>query len=306
LQSFHGGPREMFAPGHSFKHSFKRLLGGSVTFDARSQYNRTGLLLANGNLYFGFGSHCDIDSAHGWVFAYRASDLKAVASFVTTRDWNDSNGGGVWQSGMGITADPAGDIYFLTGNGPFNADRGGRNYGDSLLKMTPGLERVLDYFTPYSQAELERSDGDFGGGSLLALPDGPGLHRHLALVSSKIRAIFLLDREHLGRFTPGGPDRVLQMIGDDHDGTHWCIGTCGAPAYYAGPRGEYVFNVWALDALRAYRLDRSGPTPRLFEIGHSVNVFPGSGGGIPSVSSDGRRPGTGIVWATTRPSINDA
>jgi outer membrane protein assembly factor BamB len=298
--------RGMFAAGHSFKHSLKRLLGGTLSFDARSQYSRTGLLLANGNLYFGFASHCDIPSAHGWVFAYRASDLKQVGSFVTTRDWNDSNGGGVWQAGMGITADPAGDVYFLTGNGPFNADRGGRNFSDSLVKMTPDLGRVLDYFTPFTQAELEGSDGDFGGGAMIALPDGPGAYRHLAVVSSKIRAIFLLDRENLGRIAEDGPDRALQMIGDDHDDTHWCIGTCGSPAYYAGPGGEYIFNVWALDSLRAYRLVRTGARPRLIEVAHSPNAFPGSGGSIPSVSSNGRLGGTGIVWATTRPTITDA
>jgi outer membrane protein assembly factor BamB len=33
-------------------------------------------------------------------------------------------------------------------------------------------------------------------------------------------------------------------------------------------------------------------------------VFPGLGGATPSVSSDGTRPGSAIVWATTRPGKN--
>ena len=298
--------RGMFARGHSFRHSLKRLLpgSGSAAFDPRAQYNRPGLLLSSGMVYVAFGSHCDIGHSHGWVFAYRASDLARIGAFATTRDWNDENLGSVWQAGFGLTGDPAGNVYFTTGNGPFNANRGGRNFGDSLLKMTPDLGRVRDYFTPYTQRELDENDADFGGGAMIALPEGPGLYPHLGVASSKIRAIFLLDREHLGRYVPGGPDRVLQLIGDDHDTSHWCIGTCGGPAYYAGPHGEYVFNVWALDELRAYRLQR-GDRPRLVEVAHSSNVFPGSGGSIPSVSSNGRVAGTGIVWSLTRPNVKD-
>jgi hypothetical protein len=56
-----------------------------------------------------------------------------------------------------------------------------------------------------------------------------------------------------------------------------------------------------MDALRAYRLERGGVRPRLVEVAASPNRFPGWGGAIPSVSSDGTQAGTGIVWATTRP-----
>jgi 4-amino-4-deoxy-L-arabinose transferase-like glycosyltransferase len=296
--------RGLFAPGSSFKHGLKRLLGGRVRFDPRAQYSRTGLLLENGNLYFGFGSHCDIPAARGWVFAYRAADLAQVAAFATVGDWNDRNGAGVWQAGFGLTADRGGDVYFTTGNGPFDAAAGGRDYGDSLLRMSPDLSRVVDYFTPGTQAELAASDADFGGGAMIALPAGNGPYPRLGVASSKVRAIFLLDRDRLGRYRETGPDRALQVIGDTHSATDWCTGTCGGPAYFAGPGGEYVVNVWAQDALRVFRLER-GEHPRLAEVAHTRNIFPGSGGAIPSVSSNGLRPGTGVVWATTRPDIRD-
>jgi outer membrane protein assembly factor BamB len=275
-----------------------------VTFDPSAQYNRTALLLHDGNLYFGFGSHCDLANAHGWVFAYRADTLERVASFVTTRDRMLENGGGVWQAGFGISADPDGNVYAATGNAPFTVDRGGRDYGDSLLKLSPSLD-VLDYFTPYTQQELDDNDGDFGGSGVVVLPDRAGPYPHLVVSTSKIRAIFLLNRDHLGEYHAGGPDHVLQVIGDDHDQTNFCIGTCGGPAYYRNGRGEYVYAVWAQDALRAYRLENTLSNPRLREVAHSPNSFPGSGGSIPSVSSDGARPGTAIVWATTRPSLNE-
>lgn len=296
--------RGLFDEPMPLKHRLRRIIAGALRFDPRSEYNRTGLLLANGNVYAGFSSHCDIETAHGWVFAYRAADLHRVAAFPTTRDWDASWGGGVWQSGMGITADPDGNVYFTTGNGPFDAQRGGRDFSNSLLEMSPSLDRVEDYFTPFTQAALNDSDADFGGGAMLALPDTRGVHPHLGVVSSKVRALYLVDRDRLGRYVEDGPDRVLDRIGDEHDETHWCIGTCGAPAYYRADDAEYVYDVWALDALRAYRIDRA--RGRLVEIDHSRERFPGSGGAIPSISSNGERPGTAIVWLTTRPTISDA
>ncbi len=297
--------RGTFAPGSSFVRSLKRyLIGGKLTFDARAQFSRPGLLLANGSVYVAFASHCDREDAHGWIFAYDATTLHKRGAFTTIGDWHDSNGGGIWQSGSGLTADAAGHVFFTTGNGPFDADTGGRDFGDTLLELTPDLAHVRDYFTPSTQDELDQNDADFGGGGLLALPDRRGRYPRLGIISSKLRAILLVDRDRLGGYDAGGPDRVLQTIGSTHDNTRWCIGTCGGPAYYAGPRGEFVFNVWTQDALRAFRLERNTPVPRLVEVAHSPNVFPGLGGATPSVSSDGTRPGSAIVWATTRPGKN--
>ena len=45
----------------------------------------------------------------------------------------DGSGGGIWQSGDGITIDASGRIYVVTGNGLFDADSGGKNYGDSVI-----------------------------------------------------------------------------------------------------------------------------------------------------------------------------
>lgn len=298
--------RGAFSDGSSLSHSFKRVLrGGTLTFDAEAQFNRAGLLLSRDRVYVAFGSHCDITSAHGWIFAYDARTLARRGAFTTIGDWHDVNGGGIWQAGFGLTADATGRVYFTTGNGPFDADSGGRDYGDSLLALTPDLSHVADFYTPATQRELEENDADFGGGGMIALPDGPGAHPHLGIVSSKLRAIVLVDRDALGGYHPHGPDGTLQIIGNLHNESRWCIGTCGGAAYFASERGEYVFNVWALDALRSYRIDRHGVVPRLTETSHSAKIFPGNGGTTPSVSSNATRAGTAIVWATTRPNVRD-
>lgn len=44
-------------------------VNGSISFDAFWQLQRPGLILANGALYIGFGSHADTGNYHGWIFA---------------------------------------------------------------------------------------------------------------------------------------------------------------------------------------------------------------------------------------------
>lgn len=51
-------------------------VGGQVIFNPNIQNQRAGLLVMNGRVYIGFGSHCDhdIQQYHGWIFSYNASD----------------------------------------------------------------------------------------------------------------------------------------------------------------------------------------------------------------------------------------
>ena len=64
------------------------------------ELSRAGLLFINGAVIIGFSAlNCDNQGWHGWVLAYRASDLQQVGSLATTSaaGW----GGGVWASGKG-------------------------------------------------------------------------------------------------------------------------------------------------------------------------------------------------------------
>src|SRR5579871_1269516 len=45
-------------------------VGGVLTFNPIMHWQRPGLLLSNGNVYIGFGSHLDAETYHGWLFAY--------------------------------------------------------------------------------------------------------------------------------------------------------------------------------------------------------------------------------------------
>lgn len=83
---------------------------------------------------------------NGWIWGYNASNLQAAPlSYETTDDASGGRQGGIWQAAGGLAAglDSASGstyIYFSTGDGDFNLDgTGGKNAGDSFVKISPSL-----------------------------------------------------------------------------------------------------------------------------------------------------------------------
>ena len=93
--------------------------GGQVPFNALRENQRTGLLLTNGVVYFGFASHGDVEPFHGWVLGYNATTLEQVLVYNDTANGSD---GGIWMNGDGLATDSTGNLYFITGNGTFDAE----------------------------------------------------------------------------------------------------------------------------------------------------------------------------------------
>ena len=106
-------------------------------------------------------------------------------------DTPNGSDGGIWQSGGGLAADSAGNIFFVTGNGTFDANTGGLDYGDSIEKISAG-GAVSDYFAPHDQAVLSAGDLDLGSGTALLLPDQAGPHPHLLVTAGKNGTIYRL------------------------------------------------------------------------------------------------------------------
>lgn len=144
--------------------------GPQITFEPKKHLNRTGLLLVNGRIYFGFGAMCDKFNSHGWVFSYDASTLERKAVFCTSPGAvDDYVSGGVWQSGNGFATDEAGQfIYLMTGNGEFNVEK--QSFGSSFLQLRADDLRVNAYFAPNNQVALSKGDVDIGSGGPLLLP----------------------------------------------------------------------------------------------------------------------------------------
>lgn len=255
--------------------------GGMVSFDPLLENQRPGLLLQNGVMYIGWGSHCDFSPYHGWVIAYNASTLQQLGVFNTT-----PNGGlgGFWQAGSAPAADASNNVYLATGNGTFDAVYGGVDFGDSIIKLALGSGNLslLDYFTPSDEGFLFAFDVDLGSGGVLLLPDEPGTYPHLLVQAGKEGAIYLVNRDKMGGFNRVNNSQIVQYLPSAVGGM-WSM-----PAYW----NSYVYFWGAGDVLKAYTL--SGGLLSNTPVGRgNRNVgFPGS---TPSVSASGNA--NGIVWA---------
>lgn len=257
--------------------------GGKITFDALSQLNRPGLALVNGIVYIAFGSHCDVFPYHGWMFAYSASNLGQIAVYNTTPNGSQA---AIWQTGDAPAVDSGNNLYVMTGNGTFDADGGGVDFGDSFLKLTMSGSSLglSDYFTPFDQANLDSSDQDVGSGGPLVLADQPGTHPHLLVGASKPGTIYLLNRDNMGHYCSGcsSDTQIVQSLPGA------IRSSFGTPAYWNGN----VYFLGSGDALKAFSLTNgllsTSPTS------HAVNGF-GFPGATPSVSANGTI--NGIVWA---------
>ena len=141
-----------------------------------SHKQRTALLLSNGVVYSSWGSNCDLGTYHGWVLAHDAKTLKPVGVF---NDSPDGNASSFWNGGAGPAADADGNIYVVSANGDFTAGAGGRDYGDSVVKLAPTPRfAVTDFFTPFNQDVLNILDVDLGSTGAVLLPDTAGSPAH--------------------------------------------------------------------------------------------------------------------------------
>jgi hypothetical protein len=269
-------------------------VNGQVAFSAADEQQRVGLTLVNGVVYAGFASWCGLNPYHGWVIGYRAADLARVIVYNSTPNQND---GGVWESESGLNVDAHGHLFLVTGNGPYNLNTGGTEAGDSVLEMTPqdGTLKIVDEFTPFDQTCRYRHDQDLGSGSPLMVPG----HNELIL-SSKTGAVYVLDQNHLGGYTPLATackdegrtdvDHIKQELTvDSVPGGMW--GTWG---YWKSTEGEFVYGSGTSGKPTEWRMNPDGTlaTPPVAQ-GPEAYGYPGA---IPVVSSNGTTPGTGIVW----------
>jgi hypothetical protein len=131
-------------------------------FNSGPAVQRTGLLLANGNIYFSFAGHCDQGSYKGITFAYQTGTLAQVG--VHDASPND-NGAGIWQGGNGAAADAAGSIYWVTGNGTWD---GATNFSETVIKANATLA-MQDWHTPTNPQSLDNGDVDLTASGPLLL-----------------------------------------------------------------------------------------------------------------------------------------
>jgi hypothetical protein len=260
---------------------------GYVSFDPFRSNQRPGLLLLNGVVYIAWASHGLEDEYpyHGWVIGYNATTLAQAAAFCVTPNGDQ---GGIWQSGDGLAADDLGNIYFMSGNGTFDASAGGSDYGMSYVRLktsATGALTVADYFTPFSALKESSEDMDLGSGGAMLLPYQTGATKpSLAVGAGKDGNLYLVNREKMGEYNTKSNSQIVQFISQAFAGHN----VYSTPAYWQG----YLY-YWAThDYLRIFQMSNGliGTTP----VATSSYLLP-MPGASPVISSNGST--NGIVWA---------
>ena len=158
---------------------------------------RTALLEAYGNIYFGFGS-CH----SGWMLAYDAQTLLQTGIFNSSPNLDGegtwASAGGVWMGGGGPASNGDGYVYMTTGNGPWD---GQTAFSDSILQFvpptlsssSPTTMQPASYFTPQDYQYMDCSDGDLASGGLLLIPNS-----NMALAGAKTARMYLVNTANLG------------------------------------------------------------------------------------------------------------
>jgi hypothetical protein len=261
--------------------------GTTVTFLSKAQQERAALLESNGRIYTSWsGYDGDCGNYSAWVIAFSADNLAQSGAIDLVPS---TSGAGIWLGGGGLAADPAGNVYFPTGNAFGGNTPGIKNdYGDTFVKLGAGVPlTVADYFAPSIAISDDNLDEDLGSAAALLLPDladSGGTMRHLAFVAGKDQQMYVVDRDNMGQYSAIA-DNVYQKFGKDgHE-------NFSSPIYfdgrvYIGPSGM---------PLRAFSvsLAKLSASPTL----QTAFTF-GSNGTVPSASANGTS--NGIVWTLNR------
>jgi Putative binding domain, N-terminal/Viral BACON domain len=290
-----GGPVEITA---SVQGNGSGSLNGTITFDHLHQLNRPGLLLLDGVIYIAFGSHGDVEPYHGWVLGYDAATLQRVAVLNTSPDGTEA---AIWQGGQGLAADADGNVYLVTGNGTFDVDQRGSDYGNAVIKLgTQDGLAVADWFAPYNVDQLRRlkpiqvgkgvvpknfNDIDLGAGGPLVLPG-----TNLLLMVGKDHRLRVFDRGNLGHFFPDHNEDLQEF-----NAASFIF--MGAPIYWDSPAGPQIYLWGAGDYLKAFRLTDSLFQPAPVSQSTFQSAFGYSNSAPLSLSANGSQAGSGIVWA---------
>ncbi len=273
--------------------------GANVAFDPRRQRQRAGLLAANGNIYVGFASFCDFQAGNsrGWILGWHEKTLAPLPANELTDQLSSAPNNfflsSVWMSGYGLAADKDGFIYAVTGN----SDPAGTTYNsihnvaESVIKLSPDLTKLVDFFTPANVAVLDENDTDFGSGGVMVAPDQSGSVPHVLAAAGKDGRLFMLNADAMGGFTPGGPDKD---VFEQNIGGCWC-----GQSYFMQPGGVIVSSggtsvtMWTIQASPSFALINAGSSRPISAGAQDPGFFT-------SISSAGAGPGV-IIWAVSRP-----
>jgi hypothetical protein len=262
---------------------------GITSFQPGQYEERAGLLLLGGTVYTAWTSHCDQTPYNGWIIGYDESTLAQSQVLNVTPNGSE---GAIWQSGGGMAADSAGNIYALVANGTFDTtlDASGfplqDDYGNAFIKLSSASPlQVTDYFDMDNTVAESNGDVDLGSGGPMLLPDqtdSTGAVRQLAVGAGKDGHLYVINRSNMGKFSMSN-NAIWEDMPGALPGGIWAT-----PAYFEGT----VYYGDVSGTLKAFGIQQAllGKTPT-----SQTSMSFGYPGTAPAVSANGSS--NGIVWA---------
>jgi uncharacterized protein (TIGR03437 family) len=251
---------------------------GEVQFDPRQHIQRPGLLLANNAVYVAFGSHGDQAPWHGWLMSYDASNLtRQLGVFLTTPS---GQGGSIWQSGRGLAADDQGNVYAMAANGEYD---GLQNFSQTFLKLSGAAAVRAASFTPTDWKSMSDNDMDLSAGPALI----PGANTLIG--ADKLGDLYILDTDSMA------------LSGSVNSES-------GQTAFSVAQFSIFNFAVWSRTGNTYVYVQGEGEGVKCFQLtGAGFDTSPISTASAPvrygrvgmTISANGDRSGTGILWETT-------
>jgi len=169
------------------------------------------------------GHLVSIDLANGTqhVFNVMCSDKTIHFVLNGTPGTDDCAGrqSGIWGRGGATYSAATNRVYIATGNGTFNANTGGFNWGDSVLALAAdgtgaGNGLPLDSYTPSNFQSLQNGDADLGSVSMAILPVPAGSTvAHLGMQAGKDGKLRLIDLDNMsGQGAPAHVGGEIQLV----------------------------------------------------------------------------------------------
>jgi outer membrane protein assembly factor BamB len=265
---------------------------GEVTFDAKQYKSRPGMLLLNGVVYTGWGSHCDFRPYTGWLIGYDRLTLKQAAVFNFAPNGSEA---ALWNSGAGITADVStGEIFVAVSNGTFDTTlnaNGFPNQGDFgnafvRLNVVNGRLNAQDYWTMSNTVTESAQDEDLGSGGVLLLPDltnPSGETVKLGTGAGKDGKLYVFNRANMGKFNSQNNSALYQELPAALGGTVF-----STPAWFNGT----VYYGAVGDRIRAFTVKNALLSTQPASTTDNFFEYPGT---TPAVSANGTS--DPILWA---------
>ena len=178
-------------------------------------YVTTSGYIGDGGHYEGHVVAVNLATGSKTVFNSLCADIHQLLDDIPTDpNYCPDIQSGIWARAGAVVDPVTGNVFVTTGNGPYNANVGGHDYGDTIIELSPNLTRLIDTYTPLNYISLDENDTDLGSAAPLMLPKQAGSSTpYMAVQAGKDEVLQLLNRQNLsGRGGPNHSGGELQVV----------------------------------------------------------------------------------------------